>query len=297
MKLLRLLAIISLALVLNIALAGQTGHAAGTGTPFHYGHAQSTTVHHLGTYLLNDEGWYDINNYETYCQQGDTSCLSDCMTYSSYVCYNSDFVEFVGAAPDAIQDTPGFAAMGCLRYTGGGNYIDGVAVAETAAFGAVWDGYYNDEMVPYGTISGTAELLTPQQVGDDPSDTPPGSETLVSSTSSAHVSVVDPEHGTVGTAYGVQNTDNTEDTKNTGGFSVVIRGWLYSSALDNGNGDTFWGSISCQVGAHTAASALFAAAATQYLDVPEDTLFNSAEGELECYPFYEWNHFFPNEGP
>lgn len=300
MKTLRIIGVVALATALNLGLVSHVVHAAPGSTlhssPTFFGTTQGNgpsahTVEIPGPDPAGYPGWYDINAYDVYCPSGGTSCATGCPTDTSPCNFDYAALDVVGPTAGATFGTPGFVYMACAQGNPDGQYTFGWAWTSTAAFNSLWYDYYEGSgETGVGAITGKATLLTQQQVGDDAEATPPGSETLTASTSSVSVTAYDPlaelQGGTIGTATGVQNTDNTSDTPQAGGFTITIRGWLES--WSTGDYHDYFGTISCRAGGANASVLGDYFAANSY-PWPGDN-FYGAEGEMDYYPFTEWNN-------
>ena len=196
------------------------------------------TVCDIGAYEYQDTAYtipgshtaYDIESSNWYCTGGGITCIpptdtvaSDCLTLTP--CPNASYgdVEAFGPPNNTAYGTPDELILACVHGTGTGyeiGYLDVVSQQGALDYPAGTRSYPGI----YGTADSGAITGKGTLIGGG------GSEGNPSQGSSVTGSAYDATTGIIGSVTGTQNTDNQEgaNTLNSGGFTVTIRGRLWT---------------------------------------------------------------------
>lgn len=260
--------------VTGVALIGGLGSASAAGAG---GKVNPLATSGVRPYSLSGlpAAAYDIEAYNDYCTGGGFSCIPS--TSSALDCYNAAVpcpgysyadAEFYGPDTGATFGTPYEAYLECDNDLPSGQAAAILDVVSPAGYAAYGFGVYG--AADMGVIAGNATLLGWAQF--NPTSDPAYPEGNPAQTSSASVSVYDPVQGLRGTVTGVQNTDNTVDLPNSGGFRITLSGTITFTSY-SGVRSTYQGTISCMAGGPHATDVI--------LGTGSGSSGPYAEGELE----------------
>jgi len=201
---------------------------------------------------------YDIEAYNYYCTGGGSSCLNDsdgftpavssCL-YLGNACPGLSYgdAEAYGLPNGSSTGTPAAMYLECQQFTATG-YRQAIVSVYSVSGAATYGGIESDQ----GVIGGKATLLDwTQQNPDFNSNLDADASTAQGS--SINASSFDPYggwngQGTRGSVTGIQNTDNTTDTLNSGTFTITISGEIDTFDDFGEYLSSTTGTISCQAG-------------------------------------------------
>lgn len=268
-----------------IGFSGATGGATGKQVINDF---SFTTTGNAPAYTIPNGGSaYDIESSNSYCTNGGTACVpnnslaGDCQIGSA-ICPNLTYadVEAFGPPTGAATGTPDELILYCAVGTSSGynyGFVDVLSSTGNADYGGTpmspFPGVYG--YADLGAISGKGAVL------NDPANGT-GSEDNSAQASSISASVTEngPAGYTIGSVTGIQNTDNSADTLNSGQFRITLRGTLYHFYSATKGSEPYQGAISCVAGGPHAYDLANAGLDTTSL----------AEGEIESglgdNPFY-----------
>jgi len=241
------------------------GHLSGLQTLHSSIRTQSSSIKTQSGSDDYSDYYYDIEAYDYYCTGGGTYCVqqsanagggtdsaNDCYYYYSNQVYDCAGLNWGGVEVygpyGATYGTPMEVYAECDKFTSTGySYIDDETTTS----------YTYDPGADLGGITGTASLLNWFQLNPNfPGDEGEGNP---AQPSSVNVSFYDTsgveadnkaagDKGDHATISGVQNSNNIDDTLNSGGFNITISGTIYRYANDGASLDSYQGTMSCLAG-------------------------------------------------
>jgi len=228
-------------------------------------HAISSPLHLLssvGPLVDYSDYYYDISAMDYYCTGGGVACATNagaptdthfgenCSYYGS-ICPGLNWagVEIYGPY-GSTAGTPSEVYAECDKYTSSG--WDSASADVTTSYE-----YDSSHGVDLGVISGKGTLFNWFQ--SNPGFPGDAGEGNTAQTSSGSVSVYDTtgldsynassgDQGNRITVTGVQNTNNSDDSLNSGSFSITVTGWIHHMTPHNVQTGTSWGTMSCTAG-------------------------------------------------
>jgi len=197
---------------------------------------------------------YDIEAYDYYCDGGGSACTpvnGDVCDHDNVYCPGFHYAEvfLIGPATGATSGTPIYTNLECDTATPAGLAYAFVNIASPVGYADFGSSLLEPDL---GVISGNAALL--DWFRENPTDDPNYPDDNPAQVSSGSVTVYDPPADLRATVTGIQNTDNTDDLPNAGGFKITLTGEISLRTYgSNPTTSTYNGTISCFAGGPHAA--------------------------------------------